>query len=65
MTDRADVIVLGMGPGGEDVAERLATRIGILSGGKLLAEGDLAALQTHAGLASGSLEDVFLQLTTA
>jgi ABC-2 type transport system ATP-binding protein len=48
-----------------DVAERLATRIGILSGGKLLAEGDLAALQTHAGLASGSLEDVFLQLTTA
>jgi ABC-2 type transport system ATP-binding protein len=48
-----------------DVAERLATRIGILSGGRLLAEGDLAALQLHAGVSSGSLEDVFLQLTTA
>lgn len=48
-----------------DVAERLATRIGILSGGKLLAEGDLAALQIHAGIGAGSLEDVFLHLTTA
>ncbi len=46
-----------------DVAERLATRIGILSGGRLLAEGDLAALQLHAGVAAGSLEDVFLHLT--
>jgi ABC-2 type transport system ATP-binding protein len=46
-----------------DVAERLATRIGILSGGVLLAEGDLPALQRHAGLESGSLEDVFLHLT--
>jgi len=48
-----------------DVAERLATRIGILSGGALLAEGDLAALQVHAGVSTGSLEDVFLQLTAA
>jgi ABC-2 type transport system ATP-binding protein len=48
-----------------DVAERLATRIGILSGGCLLAEGDLAALQLHAGIATGSLEDVFLHLTAA
>jgi ABC-2 type transport system ATP-binding protein len=47
-----------------DVAERLATRIGILSGGALLAEGDLAALQLHAGVGPGSLEDVFLHLTT-
>ena len=46
-----------------DVAERLATRIGILSGGTLLAEGDLAALQLHAGVSAGSLEDVFLHLT--
>jgi ABC-2 type transport system ATP-binding protein len=45
-----------------DVAERLATRIGILSGGTLLAEGDLAALQAQAGRV-GSLEDVFLHLT--
>jgi ABC-2 type transport system ATP-binding protein len=48
-----------------DVAERLATRIGILSGGELLAEGDLPGLQRHAGFTSGSLEDVFLHLTTA
>ncbi len=48
-----------------DVAERLATRIGIISGGALLAEGDLAALQRQAGVAHGSLEDVFLQLTLA
>jgi len=47
-----------------DVAERLATRIGILSGGKLLAEGDLAELQLHAGIGAGSLEDVFLHLTS-
>ena len=46
-----------------DVAERLATQIGILSGGVLLAEGDLPALQRRAGIGSGSLEDVFLHLT--
>jgi ABC-2 type transport system ATP-binding protein len=48
-----------------DVAERLATRIGILHGGRLLAEGDLAALQLHAGVGAGTLEDVFLHLTAA
>ena len=48
-----------------EVAERLATRIGILSGGALLAEGNLAALQARAGLEHGTLEDVFLHLTTA
>ena len=48
-----------------EVAERLATRIGILSGGTLLAEGNLAALQAQAGLEHGTLEDVFLHLTTA
>jgi ABC-2 type transport system ATP-binding protein len=48
-----------------DVAERLATRIGIISNGVLLAEGDLTALQVHAGVPAGSLEDVFLHLTTA
>jgi ABC-2 type transport system ATP-binding protein len=46
-----------------EVAERLATRIGILSGGTLLAEGDLASLKRQAGLLHGSLEDVFLHLT--
>ncbi|WP_297369791.1 ABC transporter ATP-binding protein [Acidocella sp.] len=48
-----------------EVAERLATRIGILAGGRLLAEGDLAALRAEAGLEHGSLEDVFLNLTAA
>ncbi len=46
-----------------DVAERLATRIGILSHGALLVEGDLKALRAHAGVAEATLEDVFLQLT--
>ena len=46
-----------------EVAERLATRIGILAGGQLLAEGDLTALQLRAGVSAGSLEDVFLRLT--
>lgn len=48
-----------------EVAERLATRIGILSGGALLAEGSLDALKAQAGLKHGTLEDVFLHLTTA
>ncbi len=48
-----------------DVAARLATRIGILAGGTLLAEGDLDALRLHAGVAEASLEDVFLHLTNA
>ena len=47
-----------------EVAERLASRIGILSGGRLMAEGDLPALREQAGV-SGSLEDVFLHLTAA
>jgi len=48
-----------------DVAERLATRIGIISGGRLMAEGDLAALRLQAGTAAATLEDVFLHLTAA
>ena len=44
-----------------DVAERLANRIGIIHGGRLIAEGTFAQLQTQAG-AGRSLEDVFLQL---
>ncbi len=47
-----------------EVAERLADRIGILSGGRLLAEGDLSTLRERSGV-SGSLEDVFLHLTAA
>ena len=48
-----------------EVAERMADRIGIIAGGKLLAEGRLDELRAQAGGAGGSstLEDVFLQLT--
>ncbi|WP_235523871.1 MULTISPECIES: ABC transporter ATP-binding protein [unclassified Caulobacter] len=55
-----------------EVAERMADRIGIIAGGRLLAEGTLDALraQTRKGGAGegkdgSSLEDVFLQLTAA
>ncbi|HQU04727.1 MAG TPA: ABC transporter ATP-binding protein [Acidocella sp.] len=48
-----------------EVAERLATRIGILSGGGLLAEGSFAQLQAQAGKhENATLEDVFLHLTS-
>lgn len=52
-----------------EVAERMADRIGIIAGGRLLAEGTLDALRAHAGKAGSgqgggdTLEDVFLQLT--
>ena len=46
-----------------DVAERLADRIGIIHGGKLIAEGTFLELQSQAG-AARSLEDVFLQLVS-
>jgi ABC-2 type transport system ATP-binding protein len=48
-----------------EVAERMADRIGIIAGGRLLAEGTLDALRTQAGEGKGdsTLEDVFLQLT--
>ncbi|WP_454718714.1 ABC transporter ATP-binding protein [Caulobacter segnis] len=49
-----------------EVAERMADRIGIIAGGRLMAEGTLDELRAKAGEASGrTLEDVFLQLTTA
>ena len=46
-----------------DVAERLASRIGILHAGRLAAEGTLDELRHHAGNTTGTLEDVFLRLT--
>lgn len=46
-----------------EVAERLADRIGIIAGGRLVAEGTLSELRTRTGQADGSLEDLFLQLT--
>lgn len=47
-----------------DVAERMAERIGILHAGRLTAEGTLAELCAQAGQAGGTLEDVFLRVTT-
>ena len=44
-----------------EVAERMAERIGVLSEGRLIAEGTLAELSMRAGR-GGSLEDVFLTL---
>lgn len=45
-----------------EVAERLAEKIGIMSGGRLIAEGTMDQLRSHSGRAAGSLEDIFLQL---
>ena len=44
-----------------EVAERMAERIGVLSGGRLIAEGTLAELRERVGQQS-TLEDIFLDL---
>jgi len=46
-----------------EVAERMADRIGIISHGRLLAQGTLDELRARAGEREGTLEDVFLELT--
>lgn len=46
-----------------EVAERMADRIGIIQGGRLLAEGTLEQLRAQGGRGDTSLEDLFLQLT--
>lgn len=46
-----------------EVAERLAQRIGVIRQGRLIAEGTLDELRART--LGGSLEDVFLQLTSA
>jgi ABC-2 type transport system ATP-binding protein len=46
-----------------EVAERLADRIGILSSGRMVAEGTFEELREQAGRGEGTLEDVFLHLT--
>jgi ABC-2 type transport system ATP-binding protein len=48
-----------------EVAERMADRIGIIKDGRLLVEGSLGDLQSRAGAAGQSLEDVFLSLTAS
>jgi ABC-2 type transport system ATP-binding protein len=45
-----------------EVAERMADRIGVISQGRLIADGTLDALRAHAGSGDASLEDVFLTL---
>lgn len=46
-----------------EVAERMADRIGIIQGGRLLAEGTLDELRARTGETGATLEDVFLDLT--
>jgi ABC-2 type transport system ATP-binding protein len=48
-----------------EVAERLADRIGIIAGGRLLAEGTLEELRAQAGSDDMTLEDAFIALTRA
>jgi len=48
-----------------DVAERMADRIGVMSGGRLIAEGSLDELRRQAGAGHASLEDTFLSLVEA
>jgi len=47
-----------------EVAEHMADRIGIIAGGRLLAEGTLAELRERAGSDDMTLEDVFIRLTS-
>jgi ABC-2 type transport system ATP-binding protein len=46
-----------------EVAERMAERIGVLSGGRLIAEGSLAELRAKVGRET-TLEEIFLDLVT-
>ncbi len=45
-----------------EVAERMAERIGVIAGGRLIAEGTLQELRHRAGRSDTSLEDIFLTL---
>jgi len=45
-----------------EVAERMAERIGVISKGRLIAEGTLEELRRRAGKGDHSLEDIFLAL---
>ena len=48
-----------------DVAERMAERIGVVRGGRLIADGTFAELRAAAGGGAATLEDVFLELVSA
>ena len=45
-----------------EVAERMADRIGVIAGGRLIAEGTLDELRVQTGRNHTSLEDTFLAL---
>jgi len=45
-----------------EIAERMADRIGVISGGRLIAEGTLAELRDRMGHGQASLEDMFLSI---
>jgi ABC-2 type transport system ATP-binding protein len=45
-----------------EVAERMSDRIGVIAGGRLIAQGTLAELRIKAGKGDDSLEDTFLAL---
>jgi len=45
-----------------EIAERMADRIGVISAGRLIAEGTLDELRSRTGRGSASLEDTFLAL---
>jgi ABC-2 type transport system ATP-binding protein len=45
-----------------EVAERMAERIGVIAGGRLIAEGTLDELRVRSGRAGSNLEDIFLTL---
>jgi ABC-2 type transport system ATP-binding protein len=45
-----------------EVAERMAGRIGVIAGGRLIAEGTLEELRARSGAAAASLEEIFLDL---
>ncbi|MBX9775772.1 MAG: ABC transporter ATP-binding protein [Xanthobacteraceae bacterium] len=48
-----------------EVAERMADRIGIIAGGRLIAEGTLEELHGQAGERTSTLEDTFLSLVSS
>ena len=45
-----------------EVAERMADRIGVIAGGRLIAHGTLEELRGKAGKSATTLEDTFLTL---
>ena len=47
-----------------EVAERMADRIGVIAGGRLVAEGTLVELRQQNGYKDTSLEDLFIALVT-